>query len=347
MKNFLKSISALICMLLIATGCDSFNSLSRNNKATQGSPYELLVVCNNTEWEGKVGEALRSLLEQPVPMLNQNEPMFNVLRITAGDFKNLLVQHRNILKVVVSQKATRAAIVAQYDVEAAPQIVLTLQGPTQESMLEYLAENGEALLQVLEMAERDRTVRYAEKYANHTLSKIIKEVVGVDFRVPKGYVLRAQSENFVWASHEYPTASQGFFIYSYPYKSKGSLSVEYLVAMRNKFAKRIPGPSDGSYMITVEEIPDADGVHSTPLMPEYRVLEIEGRKWIELRGFWDVENDFMGGPFVSYTTIDAASGNIVTLDCYVHSPKYGKRNFLRPLEHLVHLIKIPATQSAE
>ena len=335
----------LVC--IVAAGCDSFNTLSRNNKATQGSPYELLVVCNNTEWEGEVGEALRTLLEQPVPMLNQAEPLFNVLRITAGDFKNLLVQHRNILKVVVSPKATRAAIVAQYDVDATPQIVLTLQGPTEAAMVEYLAENGESLLQVLEMAERDRTVRYAEQHANTTLSKIIKEATGVDFRVPQGYALRAQSDHFVWASHEYPTASQGFFIYTYPYQSKGSLSVEYLVSMRNKFAKRIPGPSDGSYMITVEEIPDADGLHSTRMMPEHRILEIKGRKWIELRGFWDVENDFMGGPFVSYTTIDAASGNVVTLDCYVHSPKYGKRNFLRPLEHLVHLIKIPAAAGAQ
>lgn len=345
MNRAFNLILALSLIVTTCLGCDSFKTLSKNNKATQGSPYELLLVCNNTEWEGEVGQTLRSLLEQPVPMLNQREPMFNVLRVTANDFRNLLLQHRNILKVVVSQKAPRTSIVAQYDVEAAPQIVLTLQGPTQQAMVEYLQQNGESLLQVLEMAERDRTIRYAEKYANLDLSKIIGSTIGVDFRVPKGYVLRSQSEDFVWASHEYPTASQGFFIYRYPYHGKGTLSVEYLVSMRNKFAKRIPGPSDGSYMITVEEIPDADGVHTTPLLPQHRVLDIKGRKWIELRGFWDVENDFMGGPFVSFSTIDETSGSIVTLDCYVHSPKYGKRNFLRPLEHLVHLIKIPTPQN--
>ena len=100
-------------------------------------------------------------------------------------------------------------------------------------------------------------------------------------------------------------------------------------------------------MTTVERVPNIEDNGYVAFAPQLKVVEINGRKWIELRGFWDVENDFMGGPFVSYTTIDAASGNIVTLDCYVHSPKYGKRNFLRPLEHLVHLIKIPAIQSAE
>ena len=111
--------------------------------------------------------------------------------------------------------------------------------------------------------------------------------------------------------------------------------------MRNAFAKRIPGPSAGSYMITVEQIPDAEGRSAIPLRPLYRTVVVNGREWIEMRGFWDVENDYMGGPFVSYTTINDATNEVFTIDCYVHSPKYGKRNFLRPLEHLVYLISFP------
>ena len=42
--------------------------------------------------------------------------------------------------------------------------------------------------------------------------------------VPKGYVLAADEKDFLWARYEYPTASQGFFIYSYPYRGKESLS---------------------------------------------------------------------------------------------------------------------------
>ena len=49
----------------------------------------------------------------------------------------------------------------------------------------------------------------------------------------------------------------------------------------------------------------------------------------------------MGGPFVSYTTLDEREGELLTIDCYVYSPKYGKRNFLRPLEHLVYSVSFP------
>ena len=98
--------------------------------------------------------------------------------------------------------------------------------------------------------------------------------------------------------------------------------------------KRIPGPSDGSYMATVTRIPNIEDDGYVDFVPQRKVLKINGKEWIELRGFWDVEHDFMGGPFVSYTTLH--NGKLLTIDCYVYSPKYGKRNFLRPLEHLVY-----------
>lgn len=345
----MKQLSKIVTFALIVlafVGCREFHTLSKDGKKPiQGGAYEVLVVCDNSEWESPLGTKLRELLEQPVEMLNQNEPMFNVLRITSGDLRHLLLQHRNILKVVISDKVAQAQINAQYDLDAAPQIVLTFQAPTQKAALEYLEANGEALTKVLEIAERNRTIAYAEKHNVKVLNDLLHSEFDIDAKIPKGYELRSQSENFLWASYEFPTASQGFFCYSYPYRGKGSLTADYLVAMRNSFAKRIPGPSDGSYMITVEQIPDAEGKGVLPLRPLYRSVVVNGREWIEMRGFWDVENDYMGGPFVSYTTVNDATNEVFTIDCYVFSPKYGKRNFLRPLEHLVYLISFP--QSVE
>ena len=60
------------------------------------------------------------------------------------------------------------------------------------------------------------------------------------------------------------------------------MTVEALTEARNRFAARIPGPSEGSYMITAD-------VYE----PDLRTFRLEGRLWVELRGFWDVKNDFM------------------------------------------------------
>lgn len=343
MKQLLKYLS-LVAILLSAVACDSFRSLTGAKKTAQGSPYEVLVVCDGYEWEGALGAELKALLETPVEMLNQTEPMFNVVRITARDFKHLLPSYRNILKVMCSPEVKETAILAQYNVVASPQIVLTFQGPSISAMSEYLKVNGASLLQVLEMAERNRTIEYARKQGAKALEKIIEDEFDIEMVISNGFLFRAESDDFVWASNEYPVASQGFFIYTHPYNGKSSITTEALVKARNEFAKRIPGPADGSYMTTVKRIPNIEDDGYTDFLPQRKVVKINGREWIELRGFWEVEKDFMGGPFVSYTTLDERNGELLTLDCYVYSPKYGKRNFLRPLEHLVFGVTFPAKE---
>lgn len=333
MKKVL-SILLVVTATIATVGCDAFQRLSGDGRTSQGAPYEVIVVCKNDVWEGSAGDTLRYFLRQPVPTINQYEPLFDVLRVAPDNFKNLLERHRNVLKLLVDSTVENAGIGVQYNVTSQPQVVLLAQAPTNEALTTLLAENGGNIVQVLESAERDRDIDFGERFGSKELEKIINEKFGVTMHVPKGYTLRNATDDFLWASYEFPTASQGFFIYTYPYEGPKSLSVEALTAARNKFAAKIPGPSDGSYMTTLAEYE-----------PDYRMMRIEGRLWAEMRGLWDVANDFMGGPFVSFSTVDTTTNRVFTLDCYVYSPKLGKRNFLRPLEHLVYLVEFPTQKN--
>ena len=325
-------IAVCVCVIaaLSLAACDSFYKLgSENGFTAQGAAYEVVVVSNSHVWDSAAGEELRSVLQQEIPAFNQSEPMWTVMRVLPDGFKNIIAKHRNVIKLLVDD-SVEPAIGVQYDVSSHPQTVMVIQAPTEEELAQYIEENKDNILYVLEKSERDRTLEYANKYYEGSLRTIIYEKFGVDMRVPKGYMLRSQSDDFVWISYEHKLASQGFFIYSYPYKGPQSLQPAALVAARNKFASRIPGPSDGSYMITYDEFE-----------PLTRAMRINGRLWVEMRGLWDVQNDFMGGPFVSYTTVDTETNRVITLDCYVYSPQLPKRNYMRPLEHLVYLMEFP------
>ena len=284
-----------------------------------------------------MGDTLRNILCAPVAYINQTEPLFDVLRILPRGYTTTATRHRNILLVELApdMDETQTGITAQYDVNASPQIVLTLQGPSDEALTRYLTDHGKELVYVLEKAERDRAIAYAERFTEQHLDQVIYDTFGVRMEVPKGYLLAKSEPDFLWARYEYPTASQGFCLYSYPYEGRESLTPEALLAARNRFVSRIPGPSDGSYMTTSEAF-----------TPDVRMFRLEGRLWIEMRGFWDVAGDFMGGPFVSYTTIDQTTNRIFTFDGYVYSPKLHKRNFLRGVEHLLYLIHLPADDAS-
>lgn len=76
---------------------------------------------------------------------------------------------------------------------------------------------------------------------------------------------------------------------------------------------------------------------STAFDPIQTERTINGRKWMETRGFWEVHGDFMGGPFVGYTT--KIADRQVALDAYVYSPRKPKRPYLRAVEALVYTVK--------
>ncbi len=332
MKKFCYTALVALAASMFAS-CDAFRSLSSDYSSAQGRPYEMIVVCDQASWTGELGDTLRAVLMADVPYLNQPEPLYDVLRVLPSGFTKMIVNHRNILKVNIDKSTTKTQAAVQYDVTAEPQIVVTLQGPDAESLTDYISTNREEIVRVFEQAERDRSVKNARRHGNPGIESAIEKHFGVKMAVPTGYLLADDEDDFIWARYEYPKASQGFFVYSYPYDGPQSLTPEALVAARNRFAARIPGPSDGSYMITSEVI-----------TPDYRMFRLEGRLWCELRGFWDVEGDFMGGPFVSYTTVDTSTNRVFTLDCYVYAPdlnKPSKRNYMRGVEHLFYGIEMP------
>ena len=131
----MKGVVKLAVVLAVAAscfGCKAFRTLGEQRINAQGAPYELIVVCDQPEWQGALGDTLRSILTEPVAGLNQREPLFDVLRVLPSGFENLVTRHRNVLQVLVDAEVEEPAAAVQYDLYAQPQIVVTLQGPTQQ-----------------------------------------------------------------------------------------------------------------------------------------------------------------------------------------------------------------------
>jgi hypothetical protein len=298
-------------------------------------------VCENDIWNGKLGDKLREVLQEPVEMINQEEPMFDVVQVSPSGFDNISPSRRNILKVSCSSNAERSIIAEEKEVFVPSQLILTFQGPSIEDMIAYLEENGKTLQQRIETAEQERTISAAKSSGAGDVEGAINRLFNIDMHIPSSYRIRNEEDNFIWVSNEYPRASQGLFIYSHPFNPQDSLSAKSLLKARNAAAKRIPGPAEGSYMTTVSRMPNAEGNGYIEFLPERKVVYINGRYWVELRGFWEVEGDFMGGPFVSYTTLNEQTNELLTIDSYLYSPKDNKRNLLRWLEHLVYGVTFP------
>lgn len=346
MKRIILNFALCAVLAAIMVGCKAMHSIQTGENAT-GKPYELVVVCAQQAWLSELGDTLQSILKQPVVELPIYEPMFDVMRILPNNFKSLTERHRNILVVNVSPDIKEPAMVVKYDATAKPQIYVVAQGPDNHSLAQYISDNRDNLLYVLEKAERDRKVNYAYTYPSPSLTPLVEQTFSIKMPIPDDYALRTKSDDMVWISQEFPTSSEGFFIYKYPYEGIESLKLDALIKARNRFASRIPGPREGSYMTTVSKVVDETGENYIPTKPDYKTIKIGEQPWIVMNGLWEVENYYMGGPFVSYTTVNKTTNEVITIDCYVYHPKKPqKRNLLRDLQHLVYMVNFPAQSAA-
>jgi hypothetical protein len=138
------------------------------------------------------------------------------------------------------------------------------------------------------------------------------------------------SSNFVWLASETPLSSQGIFIYFYPYTDENTFTPEYLVEKRDKFLKKfVPGPSPNTWMATEDLLP-----------PSFNEFKLDEKYYSELRGLWKLQNGFMGGPFVSFSTVDESRMRVVTVEGFVYAPSEEKRELLRQVESILYTLEI-------
>ena len=327
----LKYLLSFIAVISLFSSCK--NNSTEYVPESSGNPYEIFIVATKEQWNSPAGDTLRNILQQDVQWLNQQEPMFDLKNVEPSFFTNLITKHRNTIMIRTGADFPKTTVGASYDVNAAPQIIVYMDSPNTDSLAAYLHQKRNEIVELMDMTEQSRFVARMKSYPAKDVNEEVAKTFGINISIPYGYKIRNKiGDNFMWISYEMPLSSQGLFIYSYPYDSTRTITAEYLTEMRNAFASNIPGPRENTYMTT-----------STAYPPEVKNEITNNRSWAVLRGFWDVYGDYMGGPFVSYSTLDKKNNRIFVIDEYVYSPKpsKGKRNYIKQLESIVKTISFP------
>lgn len=264
-------------------------------------------------------------------MVSQYEPLYSLYQAQPGAFSNLLKQFRNLLFYRTGPEYAEPSIKAEYNKWAENQIVINITGPDNAATVAYMDQHRGALQKFFDTEEQKRFISRANRYVDREIQKEVFDHVGVMINIPQGYKIRSKHPDFIWISYELPLISQGIIIYKYPLDSRNTFTPEYLYERRNEFVSLIPGPTEGSYMST-----------SDVFIPEVTQTYFpDDRLWFMTQGFWDVAGDFMGGPFTSYSTVNATTREVVTIDTYVFSPKYDKRNYVRQLQSIAQTATLP------
>ena len=327
MKRFLKYLALAAAAVMAIVSCSEEKRKKALLPNISGKAGEVIVVIDQGIWEGSVGTVLRDSLAADCPYLPQREPLYTLVNVAPSGFNNMFQIHRNIIIVNVSSSVTEAGILFKKDLWAAPQCVIYINASDSEEAVAIIKENSQKMITVLEQAERDRLMANTKRYEELKLSPIVTEMVGGSPRFPSGYQLKKKTDDFIWITYDTQFTQQSVLVFKYPVvEGENMMSPESLIAENNKMLKNnVPGMFENTYM-TIAPV----------ITPSVKYMKYKGIDFAEIRGLWEVHNDYMGGPFVAHAFYSEDGKDIIVLEAFVFAPKYDKRQYLRQVESILY-----------
>lgn len=326
----MKRINHLVFLFFVAAifaGCGSDSTVMYKN--ITGKSGEMVVVISKESWDGAPGKIIRETLAQPHVGLPQDEPLFDLIDVPHAAFKDIFKSTRNIVQTTVSPNVDKSGIHFTDDVWAYPQATIQIKAKNADEFVKIFEENKEKIISYFVQAEKERiTMNYKNTYEKAVYNTLNTEF-GVTMKVPPGFRIMENEKDFLWVQYDTPEITQGIVIYTYPYVSDSAFTVGYQLPIRDSLLKKyVPGPTDGSYMSTEKRLDQINNV-----------IKHNGNYASEMRGLWRVENDFMGGPYISLSELDASNQRVINAFGFVYAPSKDKRNFLRQVEAMIYSLK--------
>ena len=197
-----------------------------------------------------------------------------------------------------------------------------------------MAEWNEIGREEFERGERNASNSYYAQRPAEQLMEDFKSHTGMEMVIPAGFFkATTREESLLWYIRDYPSRAQYIFAFKTPCEPMLSDEMQAFSSLNdiNRMFSTISSKgADGSYMRISTE-PESLSLR--------KGIEINGRTWNEIRGWWEVANDFMGGPFVAFENIDNAKGETMVVVFGLYAPEDPQRNLLRELEHLIYTLK--------
>ena len=312
----MKKTAIILFFLITALSCS--DNQQKLLPASSGNINNISVVTNDELWEGAVGEVIRENFGRPIYGLPQIEPIFSLSHIPSKVFSGFATKSRTILKIDVSENEGVFNFKNTY---ASPQRIIQITANSPDKIIEIINENLNSIYSTMYFNEIQEKQRRISKNLNKT--QAIKKNTGVSLKFPSAYRVAKADTNFVWIRRDIETGSVNLFI-----QRQRNQTEQSIIEKRDSISKiYIPGPVENTYMST-------DLIYT----PNTQEINVGGKQVFETRGLWEIEDQFMAGPFLNFQ-IKLGDDDFIMLDGFVYSPGSTKREYIFELEAIMRSLK--------
>lgn len=321
----------LAALLLFSTAaCEEEVKQGKRKKKVglvQSAPYELLVVCDKAWYGSGPGEQFRNFANTLMQGMPQDEPVFKVICINHAGFNRTYSTFGCIIFVNIGKEYKEEEVLIARNQYARPQVVVTFNAPDSKGIDHLVETQGQRVLDLLVDNEMSRSLSLLKKDYSGIVDKHARKMFGCTWHMPSQITLIKPGEDFFWASS--PDNTFNACMYAYPWESNETFTKRYFCHKRDSAMYfNIEGEEWGQHMET-----DTSTVSVRDRM-------INGSYVMEVHGLWDMKNDAMGGPFVSFVQLDSANQRIIVTEGFVYLPNKQKKKQIHLLEAGLRTLKI-------
>jgi hypothetical protein len=315
-----KALFLLLFVPLLLQSC--IKKRDTGTEKTSGKINTISVIIDDQLWNGEVGDSLRNKFASPVIGLPQEEPLFNINQYPVKLLEGFMTNSRNIIVVKKEGLNNYEWVENEY---ASPQNVFHISGKTAAGILTQIETHAPDIIEKIrrtEIAENQRIIDTSRVDAK----KIVRKF-NITIDIPKGYNYVLERKKFIWLKKEITSGNTSILIYQVPMSrlQKGSNITNSIIKMRDSIGNLyIHGTIPHTQMITEDSY-----------APYLFHINLKGKETFETKGTWELQNDYMSGPFINYSIIDRANKRILVLEGFCYDPSKEKRDLMFELEAII------------
>lgn len=340
----------LVVFLLASCNRGGGNSQYKAKSTAIGPMYQVNIIADSSILNGPIGDSLDYYYGGPYMILPQPESRFSVRPLDVKAVKADPYK-KNLKFYLVVADVSEDNLGRKFLVDELGKEVLLEESGNRiardhwayNQYIVYLFANGEKNLSELIRKSYPRISQeikdfykknveatvYIAGEDNH-LKMGIRDTFGIDIRLPSPFKMAFKSDSLFWLRYDSQKSIDNILIFKEPYTNKEQLTPEYFKAFINRAGQLISTDSEGSFM-------QVNDVHLPFLVQQEN---LDNHYQLIGRGIWEINTDFMGGPFNARFFLNENKNEVVLVLGFIHAPQSKKRDLMVKMEHVLNTIRV-------
>lgn len=318
----------IVCLALLVIACKENRIVHPGRLPDSVGKYNhLTLIMNDSLWIGSAGDSIRKYLAASIDGLSPEEPQFDIVQFSPRIFVDKNRLSRNI--IVFSDKSN-CLFTLERSKYASPQNIFTINAPSASEMHVEFKSNVDSIVSTIKKLELNE-MQHAISRGEQLDIRRITDVFGIKMMIPSEYKFVFERSDFIWLKKEVASGNSNLLFYEVPISriENGKDKISNIIQVKDSIGKSyIHGTVPASFMKTDEGY--------SPFIKKFVLDQMQVK---ELRGTWDMKNNFMNGPFICYVFKDDYYDRYLFVEGFTYHPSNSKRDLVFELEAIIKTIK--------